>query len=122
MPPARKPDQSAPAAVSPIVAGVVYLFLYGNQGLLGPILQPLGLQIRAGLHTGEIERVGGDVSGVAVHLAARIMAAAEPGEVVVSRVVPDLVVGSGIEFADLGTAQLRGIPAPWQLCRVERVP
>lgn len=85
-------------------------------------VQPLGLQIRAGLHTGEIERVGGDVSGVAVHLAARIMAAAAPGEVVVSRVVPDLVVGSGIEFADLGTAQLRGIPAPWQLCRVERVP
>lgn len=85
-------------------------------------VRSLGMEIRAGLHTGEIERVGDDVGGVAVHLAARIMAAAAPGEVVVSRVLPDLVVGSGIVFADLGVAELKGIPAPWQLCRVEQVP
>ena len=85
-------------------------------------VRALGLEIRAGLHTGEIERLGSDVGGMAVHLAARIMASAAPGEVVVSRVLPDLVVGSGIEFDDLGQAELKGVPGSWQLCRVERVP
>jgi len=78
----------------------------------------LGLGIRAGVHTGEIERRGDDVAGMAVHIAARVEALAQPGEVLVSRTVADLVVGSGLEFADRGTHELKGVPGTWQLFAV----
>ena len=75
----------------------------------------LGLELRAGLHTGEVEMMEDDVGGMAVHIAARVMAAAGAGEVVVSSTVKDLVVGSGIEFADRGMTELRGVPGEWRL-------
>lgn len=74
-----------------------------------------GVVIRAGLHTGEIERLGNDVGGLAVHIAARVCALAGPEEILVSRTVPDLVVGSGLAFEDRGTHELKGVPDPWQL-------
>ncbi len=85
-------------------------------------IRSLGLQIRAGLHTGEIERVDGDIGGIAVHLAARIMAAAGPSEVLVSGTLTDLVVGSGIEFGDRGLHELKGIPGRWHLYSVATMP
>jgi pimeloyl-ACP methyl ester carboxylesterase len=75
----------------------------------------LGLEVRAGLHTGEIEVRGADVAGLAVHICARVAAAAGPGEVLVSGAVPPLVVGSGIVFADRGEYELRGVPGTWKL-------
>jgi class 3 adenylate cyclase len=78
----------------------------------------LGLPIRAGLHTGEVELVTDDIAGIAVHLAKRVESAAAPGAVYVSRTVRDLVVGSGIEFADRGTHELKGIPGSWELAEV----
>jgi class 3 adenylate cyclase len=81
----------------------------------------LGIQLRAGLHTGEIELRngdGGDVGGIAVHLAARVMAAAGPGEILVSRTVHDLVSGSGIRLQDRGTHRLKGVQGQWQLLAV----
>jgi class 3 adenylate cyclase len=85
-------------------------------------VRALGLEVRAGLHTGEVTMGGADIGGIAVHLAARILGAAGTGEVVVSRTVADLVVGSGIEFANLGAHDLKGIPGSWNLCRVDQVP
>ena len=81
-------------------------------------LRPLGLEIRVGIHTGEVELRGSDIGGMAVHLAARIMASADPGEILVSRTVKDLVVGSEIEFADRGVHQLKGIEGEWPLLAV----
>lgn len=78
-------------------------------------LARLQLSVRAGLHTGELTERGGDVSGIAVHTAARVMGEAAPGEVLVSRVVADLVAGSGVTFADRGEVDLRGIPGPFRL-------
>jgi pimeloyl-ACP methyl ester carboxylesterase/class 3 adenylate cyclase len=75
----------------------------------------LGVGIRAGLHTGELELRGEDVGGMAVHIGARIGALASGGEVLVSRTVKDLVVGSGIEFGERGTRELKGVPGEWQL-------
>lgn len=75
----------------------------------------LGVEVRAGVHAGEIELRGDDVGGIAVHLAARVMGQAEPGEVVVSRTVKDLTAGSGLSFEDRGTRELKGVPDPWQL-------
>jgi len=75
----------------------------------------IGLQVRAGVHTGEIEFVGGDVRGIAVHIGARVAAIAAPGEVLVSGTVRDLVAGSGIEFSDRGEAALKGVPGTWRL-------
>jgi class 3 adenylate cyclase len=77
-----------------------------------------GLDVRTGLHTGEIEVMGQDVGGIAVHIGARILACAEPGEVVVSGTVKDLVVGSGLEFEDRGERELRGVPGRWRLFAV----
>jgi pimeloyl-ACP methyl ester carboxylesterase len=77
-----------------------------------------GLQVRAGLHTGEIERREGRVTGLAVHIGSRVMAAAGASEVVVSSTVKDLVAGSGIAFADRGTHVLKGIPDEWRLYTV----
>lgn len=76
------------------------------------------LGVRIGVHTGEIDRRGSDVGGLAVHIAARIAAVAGEGEIVVSRTVSDLVVGSELTFADLGIHELKGVPASWQLLRL----
>ncbi len=81
-------------------------------------LAPLGLEIRVGIHTGEVELRGDDIGGMAVHLAARIMAEAGPGEILVSRTVKDLVVGSEIAFDDRGVHQLKGIDGEWPLLAV----
>jgi class 3 adenylate cyclase len=81
-------------------------------------LRPLGIEVRVGLHTGEIELRGSDIGGIAVHIAARVAAVAGAGEVLVSRTVTDLVAGSGIEFSDHGTYQLKGVPGEWQLFAV----
>jgi class 3 adenylate cyclase len=75
----------------------------------------LGIEVRAGLHTGECEVMGDDLGGIAVHIAARVAALADPSEVLVSRTVKDLVAGSGIEFADRGAHELRGVPDTWDL-------
>jgi class 3 adenylate cyclase len=76
---------------------------------------PLGLSVRTGLHTGECERVGNDVAGMAVHIGARVMAAAAPGEVLTSSTVKDLVAGSELQFEDRGSHTLRGVPDEWHL-------
>lgn len=75
----------------------------------------LQLSIRAGLHTGEVVQRGDDVAGIAVHTAARVMSEAKPGEVLVSRVVADLVAGLGLNFTDRGEIELRGVPGSWRL-------
>src|SRR5207244_3722388 len=73
---------------------------------------------RAGVHTGECELIGEDVGGMAVHIGARVAAQAAPSEVLVSSTVKDLVVGSGIEFADRGSHELKGVPGDWRLLAV----
>ena len=78
-------------------------------------LEPLGLTIRAGLHTGEIERRPDGIAGIAVHIGARVGATAEPDEILVSRTVVDLVAGSGIGFVERGAHELKGVPGEWQL-------
>ncbi len=78
------------------------------------------LDVRAGLHTGECELLDGKVAGIAVHTGARVSSFAQPGEVLVSSTVKDLVAGSGIAFADRGHAELKGIPGEWRLYAVER--
>lgn len=83
-------------------------------------VQDLGVQIRAGLHTGEIETIGDDVGGMAVHIGARVGAMARPGEILVSGTVRDLVVGSELTFADRGTHTLKGVPGEWRLFALER--
>jgi pimeloyl-ACP methyl ester carboxylesterase len=77
-----------------------------------------GLRLRVGVHSGEIELMDGDVGGIAVHIAARVLAEAAPGEVLVSRTVKDLVAGSGIEFEDRGSHALKGVEGEWQLFAV----
>jgi class 3 adenylate cyclase len=84
---------------------------------LGDALRPLGLQIRAGLHTGEVEVRGTDIAGIGVHIAARVLACASPSELFVSAAVPMLVAGSGIEFEDRGEHELKGVPGSWRLYR-----
>jgi class 3 adenylate cyclase len=81
-------------------------------------VRPLGIEIRAGLHTGELEMMNGDVGGIAVHTGARVSARAEAGEVLVSSTVKDLVAGSGIEFRDRGSHELKGVPGEWRLYAV----
>lgn len=79
----------------------------------------LGLEVRAGVHTGEIELAGDDVTGIAVHIGSRVEGLAGPGEVLVSRTVTDLVAGSGLEFEDRGEHELKGVPGRWQLYAVK---
>jgi len=83
-------------------------------------VKPLGIDIRVGLHTGEVELVGDDVAGIAVHIAARVGALAGPSEVLVSGTVKDLVAGSGIAFIERGEHVLKGIPDQWRLFAVQR--
>jgi class 3 adenylate cyclase len=78
-----------------------------------------GLEVRAGLHTGEVELLGDDIGGIAVHIAARVLARAGAGEILCSRTVKDLVAGSGFAFAERGTHRLKGVPDSWQLYAVE---
>ena len=79
---------------------------------------PLGIELRAGLHTGECERIGDDVGGMAVHLGARVGARAAPGEVLVSETIRGLIIGSGIELEDRGEHELKGVPGRWRLYAV----
>src|SRR5579859_2943717 len=81
-----------------------------------------GLQIRTGIHTGEVELRGANVGGIAVHTAARVMSQAGAGEIIVSSTVRDLVAGSGIEFTDRGQAALKGLPGDWHLLAVASLP
>jgi len=81
-------------------------------------VRSLGLEVRAGLHTGEVELVGDDIRGVAVHIGARVGAKAAPSEVMVTQTVKDLVVGSGLVFEDAGEHELKGVPDRWRLYRV----
>jgi pimeloyl-ACP methyl ester carboxylesterase len=80
----------------------------------------LGLEIRAGLHTGELELAGSEIRGIAVHTGARVAGMAGSGEVLVSSTVKDLVAGSGLEFADRGTHELKGVPGEWRLFAVQQ--
>ena len=84
-------------------------------------IRELGLQIRAGLHTGEVEIAGGDVRGIAVHIGSRVAGLAGPGEVLVSRTVADLVAGSGIVLAERGEHELKGVSGTWLVYAVESV-
>src|SRR5438874_3309060 len=81
----------------------------------GEAVRGLGVEIRAGIHTGECQLDGGKVRGIAVHTGARIAALAGPGEVLISHTVKDLVAGSGLEFEDRGVHQLKGVPGEWRL-------
>ena len=82
---------------------------------LGELARQIGLPLRAGLHTGEVEMRGNDIGGIAVHVAARIMGRSGANEVFVSRVVTDLVAGAGLRFTDRGSFDLKGLPGSWDL-------
>jgi pimeloyl-ACP methyl ester carboxylesterase len=82
-------------------------------------MRSLGLQVRTGLHTGECELIGEDIGGIAVHIAARVAATAEPDEVLVSSTVKDLVAGAGLRFTDRGAHSLKGVPGEWRLFVVQ---
>jgi class 3 adenylate cyclase len=86
-------------------------------GAIRDKLRSLNLEVRCGLHTGECERVGSDLAGIAVHIGARVAALAASGEVLVSQTVRDLVAGSGLAFEDRGTHMLKGVPNEWHLFR-----
>jgi class 3 adenylate cyclase len=81
-------------------------------------VRPLGIDVRAGVHTGEIELDGDDVAGLAVAIAARVSSMAGPGEVLTSQTVKDLTAGSGLTFEDAGEQELKGVPDRWRLYRV----
>ncbi len=87
---------------------------------IGAAVRDLGIEIRAGLHTGECEYVEGKVRGIAVHIGARVVEHGAAGEVLVSQTVRDLVAGSGIEFVDRGVTKLKGVPGRWRLWAVRR--
>jgi class 3 adenylate cyclase len=78
-------------------------------------VRALGIEVRAGVHVGECERVGAKLGGIAVHIGARVAETAAPGEVIVSGTVVDLIVGSGLRFEERGTRALRGVPGEWRL-------
>jgi len=84
-------------------------------------VQALGIEVRAGLHTGECEIRGDDIGGIAVHIGARVSALAGPNEVLVSSTLRDLVIGSGLEFEDRGTHELKGVPGEWHLFAVASI-
>jgi class 3 adenylate cyclase len=84
----------------------------------GQAVRPLGIEIRAGLHAGEVEVRDMDIAGIGVHIAARVLSSASPGEVWVSAAVPIVVFGSGFEFEDRGDHELKGVPGSWKLFAV----
>jgi pimeloyl-ACP methyl ester carboxylesterase len=88
--------------------------------VISATIRTLGIEVRAGLHTGEIELIGEDVGGIAVHVGARVAAEAGPSEVLVSSTVKDLVAGSGLRFDDRGVHGLKGVPEEWRLFALER--
>jgi class 3 adenylate cyclase len=88
-------------------------------GAIAASARPLGLEVRAGLHTGEVELQGDDVAGLAVHIGARVCSLAGAAEVLVTSTVRDLVVGSGLEFEDRGRHELKGVPGEWQVLAVQ---
>jgi class 3 adenylate cyclase len=105
--------------------GVIGLFDSAERAVragaaLGDVLKPLGIRVRAGVNSGEVEPAAGDVRGVAVHAAARIMALASPDDVWVSATVRELVDGTGLEFADCGLHELKGLPGQRQLYALVR--
>jgi class 3 adenylate cyclase/pimeloyl-ACP methyl ester carboxylesterase len=113
-------ESSAGRIVKSTGDGVLAIFDGPGRGLLSasvlsPALARAGLPIRAGLHTGEVEQRGEDIGGIGVHIAARVMAAAKAGEILVSRTVRDLVVGSEFKFEDRGAHALKGVEGDWQL-------
>jgi class 3 adenylate cyclase len=77
-----------------------------------------GIEVRAGLHTGECQVIGSNLTGLTVHIAARVSSIADAGEVLVSRTVRDLVAGSGFSFMDRGAHQLKGVPGEWEVFSV----
>ena len=81
-------------------------------------MRSLGIEVRAGLHTGECEVRGDDISGIAVHIGARVSALAGPNDVLVSSTLRDLVIGSGLKFEDRGSYELKGVPGEWRLFAV----
>jgi class 3 adenylate cyclase len=85
---------------------------------IGAAVRSLGLEVRAGLHTGECELIGDNVSGIAVHIGARVASSASASEVLVSSTIKDLVAGSGISFEDRGLHPLKGVPEAWHLYKV----
>jgi class 3 adenylate cyclase len=85
---------------------------------IGAAARPLGLEVRSGLHTGEVELQGDDIAGIAVHIGARVAALAGPGEVLATSTVRDLTVGSGIDFDERGRQALRGVPGEWTILAV----
>ena len=87
-------------------------------GAIRDAVDPLGIQLRAGVHTGEIELAGDDVRGIAIHIGARVMSIAPPSQIFVSSTVKDLVAGSGLTFEDAGEHELKGVPDRWHLYRV----
>ena len=86
---------------------------------IGESVRPLGIEIRGGVHTGEVELVEDDVRGIAVHTASRVAGIAAPGEILVSNTVRDLVAGSGLQFRDHGSHALKGLPEELRLFSVE---
>src|SRR5207244_11122875 len=91
------------------------------QALISGVAE-LGLGLRAGVHTGECEVLGEDLGGIAVHIGARVGALAGEGEILVSKTVVDLVVGSGLQFADRGEHELKGVPGSWRIHAGRRHP
>ena len=87
---------------------------------IGDLMAHIGIPVRAGVHTGEVETIGDAISGIAVHIGARVASAAGPSEVLVSQTVKDLVAGSDLTFVDIGEHELKGVPDRWRLYRVAR--
>jgi class 3 adenylate cyclase len=88
-------------------------------GMIREAVGPLGIEVRAGVHTGEVEDRKEGPAGIAVHIGSRVLAEAAPGEVLVSSTVKDLAVGSGLEFEDRGLHALKGVPDQWRLFAVQ---
>jgi class 3 adenylate cyclase len=91
-------------------------------GAITEAVRDMGIQVRAGVHTGEVETIAGKVGGIAVNVGARIASLAAPSEVLVSHTVKGLVSGSGLVFEDAGEHELKGVPDRWQLYRVLTTP
>jgi class 3 adenylate cyclase len=120
---ARELDRFGGRRVNPTGDGVLATFDGPGRAVrcaqaIAQAMRPLGIQIRAGLHCGEIEIRRDSIGGIAVHIGQRVSALAGPGEVLVSRTVADLVVGSGIEFVERGEHELRGVPGRWAILAV----